>query len=243
VPEGYPDYSLNTWYPLDSSVFTLKEDFAAGLSADGAVGENGWRALGYGTDSVLDSGTSPWPNLGAMLLGGGNAANSGLHLSYSKGVIFTSMGINYGWDSIFIFAAYGGLSTMRMRVGWAYVGSPASQPAWGMWVRFDKDAAFGDTNFKLAVRPTAGGAEASFDTSVPADLLYHRVRIRSLDAGVALMTFDTGPEISFGPIGCDVTVTLGQMPVNPAFICGTTTATSARILADYCAVQAIGLVR
>jgi hypothetical protein len=243
VVRGYADYTLNTWFPLDATVCTFKEEFIGGKLVDGLLGECAWSVYGTGPFPELAQPTIVWPHIGVVSVGGDQAANCFLAIGLDQWNAFGFIGQNTGWDSIFVFKIADDVSNVRVRVGWAPKTLSSPQPSAGAWIRFDKDAAFADANFQFCVREDPAHAEHVYDTGVPGDTNWHTLRIRSLETGVVLMSLDYAAEISFGAVGCDVTTDLSVVYGNPAFICGTTNTFPARLQADYCAFQAIGLGR
>jgi len=243
MPTGYPDYYMNTWNPLDSAVCTFKEDFLAGLENDGSIGEYGWRANEIGAGAYLAAVTCAWPNIGQVEIGGTSAADNGLALCLHRETQFGNLGAHSPWDSLFVFKLTGDLTKTRARVGWC-AGNPGTiQPANGIWFRYDVAVGFADAAMKLCVRHVSTDPEVVLSTGLAADTGFHTLRIRSLDAGVALFTLDYGTEYSFGPAGCDVTVTLPTGGLEPFFCCGTSDGTPAAMDCDYAAFQTWGMSR
>jgi hypothetical protein len=243
MPTGYPDYYMNTWNPLDAGVCTFKEDFLAGLQVDGSCGEYGWRINGIGDGAYVAAHVPDWPNLGVVRIGGQTGADNGVAIFLHREVMFGALGSHAPWDSLFVFRLVGDLTKTRARVGWTSGGLVFFQPTNGIWLRYDQAVGFADPHLMLCARHSSADSEMSYDTGVAADTNFHTLRIRSLEAGVALMTLDYGAEISFGPAGCDVTVTLPSGGLEPTFSCGTTDGTLVTMDCDYAAFQSWGMAR
>ena len=243
MPSGWPDYTTPTWMVLDTSVCTFKEDFLAGLNVDGKLGEYGWRVNAISTGGNVVTQACTWPHLGVVTLYGGTVADSGMSLFLHRESQFGALGANAPWQSLWVFRVVAPTTKTRVRLGWVSGNPSVVQPDNGIWLRFDAAVGFADANFMLCVRKSSLESEVTYDTGVVADNAWHKLSIRSQDAGVVYMALDADAEKSFGPSGCDVTVTLPSGNLEPGFICASSDGSGQYLDCDYAAFQAWNMVR
>lgn len=228
---------------VDTTVVQLVEEFASsGLVTTGNIGTHNWSIRNIGAAPTLAFQDGVFPNLGilrvttpAVIVQGGNLA---LDNANPLGIL----GANGNWDSTWVFRINQNV-TIRFRIGYEPSGGVAAQPANGLWLRFDTSAGFADANWQFCAR-AAAGAETCFNTAVAANTNWHRVRIRSGNAGVIHFSLDGGTERCIAVAGCDANGALPAVALSPGMIVVSDLAVTARSAdVDFWGFVAINLNR
>lgn len=176
-----------------ASVVTLVDEFAAGATSSGNIGSLGWEKNDIGSSGVVSSVVSLNPNMGIINLAtaAGATAGQGSNIfltqagaSSSTQSLVSNLQGTTGWDVQFIFKLAQSTTT-RFRIGLDNSASTVTGQE-GLHLRYDTNASFADTDFIF--ESLVGGVATTIDSTIPVDLLWHRVEITSTVAGTAVFT-------------------------------------------------------
>jgi len=226
---------------VDTTVVQLNEEFPA---TNPGVGTHYWtlRTIGGAPAASTLAGVSP--HLGITRITTAAIITQGGSLSLQGGAVGTLgiLGANANWDSTWIFRINQN-TNIRFRIGYEPGAAAVTQPIDGLWLRFDTSAGFADANWQFCAR-SAAGAETCFNTAVAADTNWHRVRIRSGNAGVIYFSLDGGTERCIAVAGCDANGALPAVALAPGMIVVSDLAVTARSAdVDFWGFVAINLNR
>lgn len=208
------DYGINT-RRLDlvaapsNSFEVLKDDFIGGTCSDGSIGELGWRLRTIGSVPACSSGGASMTigllgNMEILTNAAATAGQGGTLALDTQGGFTGDLSSVGQWQLEFRFKINQTTAT-RFRIGFLNgAGDTTVAPTDGMWLRYDTNVGFADTNFMFET--CKASTCSSVSTGVAAEsTLFHRVRILSPSAGSLAFQLDGGTPITFCASGCTVT--------------------------------------
>lgn len=172
---------------LDSTSSYVWDDFlGGGDQVSGRISNLGWRiSVIAGTIPAPVFQNGVYPNIGIEQISTDTAtpvAGEGLLLLIDQDNAgpMGNLGGNTNWEEHWIFRM-NSTANIRFRIGLFPAGSGSVEPSSGIWVRFDTNAGFADTNFRYICR--SASTDTNVDSTIAGDTAFHRIRIRSLTSG------------------------------------------------------------
>ena len=137
------------------------------------------------------------------------------------------------WEYVAIFSLNQTTNT-RFYVGFE-ADNAGLHPNDGIWLRYDTNATFADTAFK--VETCVGGVCTVGATTFAVDTAFHKIDIKSTSAGSIIFTFDGGtPET--------ISTNITAISMDPFVLCGNdTTASLSFAKVNFAALSITGLAR
>ncbi len=227
-----PTLGSGTQYNVgNGSQMCLDEEFPHTGTTTTTVGTYGWqlRAVVGGTATVAYQAVT-YPHLGvvrlsspAVILDGGSLGLDG------NAAALGDLSTNTNWDSTFIFKLVQ-TTTTRFRMG-LVIGTPATVPSDGLYLRYDTFAGIADTTWMFC-KNVASGGEVCQNSGSAVDTNWHRLRIRSSVAGQVAFSLDGGAEL------CLTTAASGCSPAGNSLTLPTTSLTLETIMVSDLALTA-----
>ena len=177
----------------DSTVFSMREDWMPSVVGTGTLAQYGWTVRSIGGSPTTTFIAGVYPNLGIAHLATTTTDTQGA----SIGMDTNSIGplgnmAAYAFDSRWVFRIPT-TTTVRVRVGFfAGTGAGATEPADGMWVRYDTTVS--DTAFFFETRGSSNSTPVTSGVNVNAN--FNTIRIRSVTPGTILFSLNGGAETS-----------------------------------------------
>ena len=216
--------------PLNPAIASYyKDDFETGTTATGSIGEFRWFLGGSGSLNILD-GELNHPGIINLVASGSSMRSLHLAINTTRGqYIFNQL-----FDHYFIARIRTSTTAIITRYGIFWIGENviANPPTTGVYFeRLDTD-----TNWFGVCRNV--NVQTRIDMGVAGDLLFHRFRIRRVDASTIGFTIDNGTELTI-----NTNVPNTTQATFPVFECGATTATGKDIDIDFFDQLLTGMTR
>lgn len=218
---GTVNIEAATFEPTETASFWLREEFCAGDTADGAIGNLNWRRAASGTGSYsYPVGESNHPCL--FQFGTGSTANNYVSLNLAaSGQPLADLSASASWEAVWVFRLVE-TTNLRLRIGFNASSGSSTSDYFG--VRAHTDVA---TKFQLVSFNSGSGTPVDTGVSINAD--WHKVRMRSTTTGEVLISFDGGSETSF--------TGMSAAAMSPVAFLETLTAATRSVIVDFFAMK------